>query len=87
MVAGFIWRRKLQCGVSLPRLPAGCPSKEVRDLLTVMRAHPLRRDAEIIGEVREDPRYVPEMSTESGQGRIIDRLPGEPRPRILRDAY
>jgi hydrogenase expression/formation protein HypE len=51
-------------------------------LLAAMRAHPLGRDAALIGAaVADDHRFV-EMTTSFGGGRMIDWLSGEQLPRI-----
>lgn len=50
--------------------------------LAAMRAHPLGRDAAIIGEaVADEDRFV-QMVTAFGGGRIVDWLAGEQLPRI-----
>jgi len=51
-------------------------------LVTAMRAHPLGRDAAIIGEVTADDHRVVQMTTGFGGGRIVDWLSGEQLPRI-----
>jgi hydrogenase expression/formation protein HypE len=51
-------------------------------LLAAMRAHPLGRDAAIIGEVIEDDHRFVQMTTGFGGGRIVDWLSGEQLPRI-----
>jgi len=51
-------------------------------LLTAMRAHPLGRDAAIIGEVVADEHRFVQMTTEFGGDRIVDWLAGEQLPRI-----
>jgi hydrogenase expression/formation protein HypE len=51
-------------------------------LLSAMRAHPLGRDAAIIGEVIEDDQCFVQMTTAFGGGRIVDWLSGEQLPRI-----
>lgn len=51
-------------------------------LLAAMRAHPLGRDAAIIGEVIEDDHHFVQMTTAFGGGRIVDWLAGEQLPRI-----
>ena len=51
-------------------------------LLAVMRAHPLGRDAAIIGRAVEDTNRFVEMRTAFGGGRIVDWLAGEQLPRI-----
>ncbi len=51
-------------------------------VLAAMRAHPLGRDAQIIGEVVSDPQRFVQMTTEFGGERIVDWLAGEQLPRI-----
>src|SRR5271166_457960 len=51
-------------------------------LLAAMRAHPLGRDAAIIGVVVEDDERFVQMTTSFGGGRIVDWLSGEQLPRI-----
>ena len=51
-------------------------------VLIAMKAHPLGRNAAIIGEVHEDPNQFVTMTTLLGGGRIIDWLSGEQLPRI-----
>ena len=51
-------------------------------LLAAMRAHPLGRDASIIGEVTADDQRFVQMTTAFGGGRIVDWLAGEQLPRI-----
>ncbi|PPQ38673.1 hydrogenase expression/formation protein HypE [Rhodopila globiformis] len=51
-------------------------------LLAAMRAHPLGREAAVIGHaVADDQRFV-QMTTAFGGGRIVDWLSGEQLPRI-----
>jgi hydrogenase expression/formation protein HypE len=57
--------------------PEGAPAA-----LAAMKAHPLGRDAAIIGEVIEDENRFVQMTTGFGGGRIIDWLSGEQLPRI-----
>jgi hydrogenase expression/formation protein HypE len=47
-----------------------------------MRAHPLGRDAAIIGEAVDDEARFVQMVTAFGGGRIVDWLAGEQLPRI-----
>lgn len=47
-----------------------------------MKAHPLGRDAAIIGRVLEDDHRFVRMITAFGGGRIVDWLAGEQLPRI-----
>jgi hydrogenase expression/formation protein HypE len=51
-------------------------------VLAAMRAHPLGRDAAIIGEVVADDRRFVRMTTEFGGERIVDWLSGDQFPRI-----
>jgi hydrogenase expression/formation protein HypE len=51
-------------------------------LLTAMRAHPLGRDAALIGEATADEQRFVQMTTSFGGGRIVDWLMGEQLPRI-----
>ena len=51
-------------------------------LLAAMRAHPLGREAALIGEVVIDEQRFVQMTTSFGGGRIVDWLAGEQLPRI-----
>ncbi len=51
-------------------------------ILAAMRAHPLGRDAAIIGEAVADEHNFVQMTTSFGGGRIVDWLSGEQLPRI-----
>ena len=51
-------------------------------ILAAMRAHPLGRDAVIIGEAVADENNFVQMTTAFGGGRIVDWLSGEQLPRI-----
>jgi len=64
------------------KLLAFCPYDEAETLLAAMRAHPLGRDAALIGRVVEDKQHFVEMITPLGGRRLISRLAGEPLPRI-----
>lgn len=64
------------------KLIAICPAESAERLLAVIRAHPLGRNAAIIGEVREDPHHFVEMETAFGGSRMVDWLTGEQLPRI-----
>ena len=55
---------------------------EAGKILEAMRAHPLGRDAALIGEVREGPAEKVLLLTSIGSTRILDMLVGEPLPRI-----
>lgn len=54
----------------------------VDDVIAAMRAHPLGREAAIIGEAIEDEHRFVQMTTAFGGGRIVDWLAGEQLPRI-----
>ncbi|MBI1258263.1 MAG: hydrogenase expression/formation protein HypE [Chloroflexi bacterium] len=50
--------------------------------LEAMRAHPLGREAALIGEVRAEPSAMVFMRTDLGGTRVLDMLVGDPLPRI-----
>ena len=50
--------------------------------LAALRAHPLGRNAAVIGEIRADPKRVVVLLTAFGGTRIVDMLVGDPLPRI-----
>ena len=64
------------------KLVAFVAPEAAQRLLEVMRAHPLGRDAALIGHVVEDAHRFVQMSTSFGGGRIVDWLSGEQLPRI-----
>jgi hydrogenase expression/formation protein HypE len=64
------------------KLVAICPAERAEALLAVMRAHPLGRDAALIGEVRADDNGFIQMQTNLGGSRVVDWLSGEQLPRI-----
>ncbi len=64
------------------KLVAICEAADAPRLLEAMRAHPLGRDAALIGEVIKDPHHFVQMDTEFGGRRIVDWLTGEQLPRI-----
>ena len=64
------------------KLVAICRADDAERLLAAMRAHPLGRDAAIIGEVIADPHHFVQMGTSFGGRRIVDWLTGEQLPRI-----
>jgi hydrogenase expression/formation protein HypE len=64
------------------KLIAICAKADAGRLIAVMRAHPLGRDAAIIGEVVADPHAFVQMQTKFGGGRMVDWLSGDPLPRI-----
>lgn len=50
--------------------------------LAALRAHPLGRDAALIGEVRAAPAGMVFLETAFGGTRVVDMLVGDPLPRI-----
>ena len=64
------------------KLIAICAPADAERLLEAMRAHPLGRDAAIIGEVIEDPHHFVQMRTRFGGKRNVDWLTGDQLPRI-----
>jgi len=50
--------------------------------LAAMQAHPLGRDAAVIGEITGDPDGFVQMETPLGGRRMVDWLVGDPLPRI-----
>ena len=64
------------------KLVAIAPADDAQRLLATMRAHPLGRDAAIIGEVVADPLGFVQMETTFGGRRNVDWLTGEQLPRI-----
>ena len=64
------------------KLVAVCAPADAERLVKAMRAHPLGRDAAIVGEVIEDHRNFVEMETVLGGARMVDWLVGEQLPRI-----
>ncbi len=64
------------------KLIAICAQQDAAYLLTIMQAHLLGRDAQIIGTVVSDQRCLVQLKTRFGGMRIIDSLAGELLPRI-----
>ncbi len=64
------------------KLVAICAAGDADDLLAAMRAHPLGRQAAMIGRVAEDARHFVQMKTRFGGRRMVDWLSGEQLPRI-----
>ena len=64
------------------KLVAICAPEDAGRLLAAMRAHPLGRDAAVIGEAIEDSHRFVQMETGFGGSRIVDWLSGEQLPRI-----
>lgn len=59
-----------------------CTQADAQRLLEVMQAHPLGRQAAIIGEVVQDEFGFVQMETGFGGSRVVDWLAGEQLPRI-----
>jgi len=59
-----------------------CDAADAAPLLAAMQAHPLGRDAAMIGRVVEDDQHLVQMQTAFGGSRIVDWLAGEQLPRI-----
>ena len=64
------------------KLVAICNERHANMLLSAMRAHPLGKQAAIIGSVRADPHHFVQMTTGFGGRRIVDWLSGDQLPRI-----
>lgn len=64
------------------KLLAVCAAEDADKLLAAMRAHPLGREASLIGKVVEDPNAFVQMKTKFGGRRMVDWLSGEQLPRI-----
>ncbi len=64
------------------KLVAIVPAEQSALLLATMRAHPLGRNAALIGEVVADPHHFVQMRTRFGGKRIVDWLTGDQLPRI-----
>jgi len=64
------------------KLVAICAPGDAQRLLEAMRAHPLGREAAIIGEVVEDEHAFVQMDTSFGGRRVVDWLTGDQLPRI-----
>jgi len=64
------------------KLIAICAPGDAPALLAAMHAHPLGRDAAVIGEVTEDPHCFVQMETAFGGRRVVDWLSGDQLPRI-----
>jgi hydrogenase expression/formation protein HypE len=58
------------------------PPEQGRAALDAVRAHPLGRDAAVIGEVRDAPAATVLLQTSLGGTRVVDMLVGDPLPRI-----
>ena len=64
------------------KLVAIVDAAAAQGLVEIMRAHPLGRDAAMIGEVISDHNRYVQMETKFGGYRIVDWLSGEQLPRI-----
>ena len=64
------------------KLIAICAAEDAEKLLAAMHAHPLGRQAALIGKVVEDPNGFVQMKTRFGGRRMVDWLSGEQLPRI-----
>ena len=64
------------------KFAAVVPEDEADAALAALRAHPLGRDACVIGEVRAEPAGVVALRNGFGGTRILDMLVGDPLPRI-----
>jgi hydrogenase expression/formation protein HypE len=64
------------------RFAAFVAAKDADRALAVMRAHPLGREAAIIGGVQADPEGLVTLKSHIGATRIVDMLSGEQLPRI-----
>jgi hydrogenase expression/formation protein HypE len=64
------------------KLIAIVAAEAAQPLLAAMRAHPLGREAQIIGTVEESPAGQVVMRTALGTTRIVDVLAGDQLPRI-----
>jgi hydrogenase expression/formation protein HypE len=59
-----------------------CEAGDADSLLAVIRAHPLGREAALIGHVTDDDANLIQMRTGFGGTRVVDWLAGEQLPRI-----
>jgi hydrogenase expression/formation protein HypE len=64
------------------KLVAICAATDAAHLLEAMHAHPLGREAAVIGNVVEDAQGFVQMRTSLGGTRVVDWLAGEQLPRI-----
>lgn len=64
------------------KLLAVVAPESTRTALEAMRAHPLGKEAALIGEVRTEPEAMVFLRTELGGTRVLDMLVGDPLPRI-----
>jgi len=59
-----------------------CKAEDADKILTAMQAHPLGRQATVIGEVIADENNFVQMQTTFGGNRVVDWIAGEQLPRI-----
>jgi hydrogenase expression/formation protein HypE len=64
------------------KLVAVVAREEASAALAALRRHPLGRDAAVIGEICAEPPGIVVLRTRFGGTRIVDRLVGDPLPRI-----
>lgn len=64
------------------KLVAAVPAAQAEQALTAWRAHPLGRDAAVIGRCRAKPAGLVTLDTGFGGERILDMVVGEQLPRI-----
>jgi hydrogenase expression/formation protein HypE len=64
------------------KFAAVVPAGEAGAAVAALRAHPLGRDACVVGEIRDEPEGVVALRTPFGGTRIVDMLVGDPLPRI-----
>ena len=64
------------------KLVAICARADAEAVLGAMHAHPLGREAAVVGEVVEDAHHFVQMRTGFGGSRMVDWLAGEQLPRI-----
>jgi len=64
------------------RLVAVVAPEDADVALATLRAHPLGRDAAVVGEVRAEPAGMVLLETAFGGSRVVDMLAGDPLPRI-----
>ncbi|HXQ32126.1 MAG TPA: hydrogenase expression/formation protein HypE [Steroidobacteraceae bacterium] len=64
------------------KLIAIVPASDAEAVLAAFRAHPLGRQAALIGRVTHDPDQFVQMTTTLGGRRVVDWLTGDQLPRI-----
>jgi hydrogenase expression/formation protein HypE len=64
------------------KLVAICAAADAEKVLAAMRAHPLGKEASVIGKVIEDASCFVQMKTSLGGRRMVDWLTGDQLPRI-----